>query len=196
MDCYAALFLQDRVLHIESARHEAGRKGGLKNVKTILHFLDEYLEEVVMTILLILMAVIMGVQVLSRYAFGMSLSWSEEVTRYLFIWSAFISVSLCTRKCISIKIDQFVKMFSMRGRALFNIVNLAIQFVFFVYLVPYAWRYLMTTIESGQVSPACGIPMYYIQSAPLICFALCAFRIAQRWILEWRSFLQGEEKKQ
>ena len=106
-------------------------------MKKILHFLDEYLEEVVMTIMLILMAVIMGVQVLSRYAFGMSLSWSEEVTRYL-----------------------------------------------------------MTTIESGQVSPACGIPMYYIQSAPLICFALCAFRIAQRWILEWRSFLHGEEKKQ
>lgn len=165
-------------------------------MKKILHFLDEYLEEVVMTIMLILMAVIMGVQVLSRYAFGMSLSWSEEVTRYLFIWSAFISVSLCTRKCISIKIDQFVKMFSMRGRALFNIVNLAIQFIFFVYLVPYAWRYLMTTIESGQVSPACGIPMYIVQSAPLICFVLCAFRIVERWFLEWHNFLHDEELKQ
>ena len=65
-------------------------------MKKFLLYLDEYLEEVVMTILLILMAVIMGIQVLSRYAFGMSLSWSEEVTRYLFIWSAFISVSLCT----------------------------------------------------------------------------------------------------
>jgi TRAP-type C4-dicarboxylate transport system permease small subunit len=48
-------------------------------------WIDEYLEEFVMTILLILMALIMGVQVLSRYVFGMSLSWSEEITRYLFI---------------------------------------------------------------------------------------------------------------
>lgn len=54
-------------------------------MKKILLYVDEYLEEFVMTILLILMAVIMGIQVLSRYAFGMSLSWSEEVTRYLFI---------------------------------------------------------------------------------------------------------------
>ena len=103
--------------------------------------MDEYLEEFVMTILLILMAVIMGIQVLSRYAFGMSLSWSEEVTRYLFIWSAFISVSFCTKKFLAIKIDQFVKIFSKRGRAVIGLINLTIQFAFFVYLVPYAWRY-------------------------------------------------------
>ena len=168
-------------------------KGRGLSLKKILYYLDEYLEEFVMTVLLILMAVIMGIQVLSRYAFGMSLSWSEEVTRYLFIWSAFISVSLCTKKCLAIKIDQFVKMFSARGRALFQIICLTIQFVLFVYLVPFAYRYLVTTIRSGQVSPACGIPMYYIQSAPLICFALCAFRIAQQWLLELRHFMHPEE---
>ena len=165
-------------------------------MKKLLYYLDEYLEEFVMTIMLILMAVIMGIQVTSRYVFGMSLSWSEEVTRYLFIWSAFISVSLCTKKCISIKIDQFIKIFSRRGRALIKIINLAIEFVFFAYLVPYAWRYLMTTIQSGQVSPACGIPMYIVQSAPLICFVLCAFRIVERWFLEWHNFLHDEELKQ
>ena len=77
-------------------------------MKKILHYLDEYLEEFLMVIFLIAMTLIMGIQVFSRYILGMSLSWSEEITRYLFIWSAFLSVSLCTRKCISIKIDQFV----------------------------------------------------------------------------------------
>jgi len=158
------------------------------------HFIRENLEEVVMTILLILMALIMGIQVVSRYAFGMSLSWSEEVTRYLFIWSAFISVSLCTKKGLSIKIDQFIKLFSKRGQALFRIVTLTIEFVFFVYLVPFAYRYLVTTIKSGQVSPACGIPMYFVQSAPLICFVLCVLRIVEQWVLEWRNFLKKDEK--
>lgn len=162
-------------------------------MKKILLYVDEYLEEFLMTILLILMAVIMGIQVVSRYAFGMSLSWSEEVTRYLFIWSAFISVSLCTKKFLAIKIDQFVKIFSKRGRAVIGLVNLTIQFAFFVYLVPYAWRYLMTTIQSGQVSPACGIPMYYIQSAPLICFSLCVLRIVERWLLELHNLRHNEE---
>ena len=80
-------------------------------MEKILHYLDEYLEEILMVIFLIAMTLIMGIQVFSRYVLGMSLSWSEEITRYLFIWSAFLSVSLCTRKCISIKLTSLYSFF-------------------------------------------------------------------------------------
>ena len=63
-------------------------KGDLLHEKTI-HWLDEYLEEFLMVVFLIAMTLIMGIQVFSRYILGVSLSWSEEITRYLFIWSAF-----------------------------------------------------------------------------------------------------------
>lgn len=99
-------------------------------MKKILHYLDEYLEEFLMVIFLIAMTLIMGIQVFSRYVLGMSLSWSEEITRYLFIWSAFLSVSLCTRKCISIKIDQFIQLFPRRGKSLWKVLNLTVEFVF------------------------------------------------------------------
>ena len=164
-------------------------------MKRIFFFIDEYLEEFIMVVLLIAMSVIMGIQIFCRYILGASLSWSEEITRYLFIWSAFFSVSLCTKKCISIKIDQFIRAFKTRGKALFKVLNLTVEFVFFVYLIPYAYRYLRTTIESGQVSPACGIPMYFVQSAPLVCFTLCAIRILERWFLEWHNVIHEEELK-
>lgn len=163
-------------------------------MKKILHYLDEYLEEFLMVIFLIAMTLIMGIQVFSRYVLGMSLSWSEEITRYLFIWSAFLSVSLCTRKCISIKIDQFIQLFPRRGKSLWKVLNLTVEFVFFVYLIPYSFIYLKNTIESGQVSPACGIPMYYVQAAPFVCFIITAFRIAQRWFGEWKIVLKKDEK--
>lgn len=163
-------------------------------MKKVIHWLDEYLEEFLMTIFLAAMTLIMGIQVVSRYALGISLSWSEELTRYLFIWSAFLSVSLCTKKCISIKIDQFIQLFPKRGKAMFKVLNLTLEFIFFLYLIPYAFLYLKTTIESGQVSPAMGLPMYYVQSAPLISFILTAFRIVQRWILEWRVVLKKDQK--
>lgn len=76
----------------------------------------------------------------------------------------------------------------------FKITNLTVEFVFFVYLIPFSFLYLKATIESGQVSPACGLPMYYVQSAPFFCFILTAFRIVQRWFGEWRILL-GKEKK-
>ena len=75
-------------------------------------------------------------------------------------------------------------MFPKRGKALFKLVNHTIELVFFCYMIPYAFLYLRSAIESGQVSPACGIPMYYIQAAPFVCFILAAFRIVQRWWIE------------
>ncbi|VYU36934.1 TRAP transporter small permease subunit [Clostridium butyricum] len=157
----------------------------------LLNWLDNYFEELLMIILLILMTFIMGVQVCSRYMFNNSLSWSEEVTRYLFIWSGFISISYCTKKCISIKIEQFVEAFPKKGRAIFKIINHTIELIFFFYLMPFSILYLKSSIESGQVSPACGIPMYLVQSAPLIGFSLAIIRIIQRWIIEFKICREG-----
>ena len=70
-------------------------------MKKILHWLDDKLEEFVIVMCLIAMTLIMGIQVFCRYVLGMSLSWSEELTRYLFIWSGFLSVSYCSKKCLS-----------------------------------------------------------------------------------------------
>ena len=92
-------------------------------MKKTLHWLDENLEEFILVIFLIAMTLIMGIQVLCRYVLGMSLSWSEELTRYLFIWCGFLSVSYCSKKCLSIKIEQFVAIFPRRGKAIFKVVN-------------------------------------------------------------------------
>ena len=153
-------------------------------MKKVFRWLDDSLEETLMVITLILMTVIMGIQVFSRYALGASLSWSEELTRYLFVWEGFLSVSYCTKKCISIKIEQFVAMFPRRGNAIFKLVNHTFELIFFFYLIPFAVKYLISAVESGQVSPACHIPMYYVQAAPLVSFVLVAIRIMQRWYAE------------
>lgn len=155
-------------------------------MKKVLHWLDSNLEEFLLIILLIGMTCIMGIQVLCRYAFGMSLSWSEELTRYLFIWCGFLSVSYCSKKCLSIKIEQFVAIFPRRTKAVIKVINHTIELIFFIYMLPFAYSYMMSAVASGQVSPACGIPMYYVQAAPFVSFVLVAFRILQRWIIEFR----------
>ena len=66
-------------------------------MKRIFHWLDENLEEFLLVIGLIAMTLIMGVQVFCRYVLGMSLSWSEELTRYIFIWCGFLSVTTAVR---------------------------------------------------------------------------------------------------
>ncbi len=155
-------------------------------MKKAILWLDENLEEFLLIIFLIGMTVIMGAQVFCRYILEMSLSWSEELTRYLFVWSGFLSVSYCSKKCLSIKIEQFVALFPRRGKAVFKLVNHTFEFIFFVYMIPFAYSYMMSAVKSGQVSPACSIPMYYVQAAPFVSFILVSFRILQRWIIEFR----------
>ena len=66
-------------------------------MKKAIHWLDENLEEFILILLLISMTLIMGIQVFCRYALGMSLSWSEELTRY-FSYGAASSVSVIAAK--------------------------------------------------------------------------------------------------
>lgn len=161
-------------------------------MKKILHWLNDNIEEFLMLVFLGAMTIIMGIQVFSRYALGMSLSWSEELTRYLFIWSGFLSVSYCTRRCVSIKVEQFVAIFPKRGRAMFKVVNHTVELILFIYLLPFAWKYFYSAVLSGQTSPALGLPMYYVQAAPMTGFALCAFRVLQRWVIEFQT-VRGKE---
>ena len=163
-------------------------------MKKVCRWLDNSLEETLMVVSLILMTIIMGIQVFSRYVLGASPSWSEELTRYLFVWAGFLSVSYCTKRCIFIKIEQFVAMFPKRGKAVFKLVNHTFELIFFFCLIPFAVKYLISAVESGQVSPACHIPMYYVQAAPLVSFVLVAIRIMQRWYAELQIIRnRGEE---
>ena len=162
-------------------------------MRKVLRWLDQNLEEFLLVLFLAAMAVLMGTQVLARYVLGMSLSWSEEVARYLFVWSGFLSVSYCTKKCVSIKIEQFVASFPKRWKAALKVLNHTIELVLFLYLLPFAWNYFYSAVISGQKSPALGLPMYLVQAAPMTGFVLCAFRVVQRWVIEFLTVV-GKEK--
>lgn len=66
-------------------------------------------------------------------------------------------------------------------------VNHTLELILFVYLIPFAWKYLMSAVANGQTSPAMGIPMYLVQAAPLTGFILAAVRVFQRWIIEFKT---------
>jgi len=148
----------------------------------VIKWIDNYLEEVLLVIMLLFMMVIMGIQVTARYVFSYSLTWSEEITRYLFIWSGFLSISYCIKRGVSIKIEQIVEFLPKRMFAFVRLITYTVEIAFFVYLIPYAWHYIMSAVTSHQLSPACGIPMYIIQSSTIISFTLAVIRLVQKWI--------------
>ncbi len=136
--------------------------------------------------MLIIIAVVMIAQVVSRYVFNASLSWSDELCRYMLVWSCFLSVSYCVKRRISIKIEQLQNALPKRAIPWMRLVRHTIVFIFCIIMIPYAWRYLQYTIASGATSSAMQIPMYWIQSAPFVGFILLTIRVAQAWVREFK----------
>lgn len=151
-----------------------------------LKWVDANFEKVLIGILLTLMILIMGVQVVSRYVLKSSLSWSEELTRYLFIWSGFLSLPYTIRAGIALKIDQFYNMLPSGFRKLLNFINHVLMIVFFAFMAYNSIGVVQSAIASNQKSPALGLPMYLIQLSALVGFSLAVIRTIQSLAISFK----------
>ena len=92
-------------------------------MKKILKFLNDYLEETICIILMSVMTIIIFIQVIMRYVMHNSLSWSEELARYCFIWLIYIGVAYGCKLMKHIKIDAALKLFPEKVRPYITIVG-------------------------------------------------------------------------
>lgn len=165
------------------------------NDLNILKWLDENLEKTILCIFLSIMVVVMGVQVVARYIFNSSLSWSEELSRYLFIWSAFLSLPYTIKNGIALKIDQLLTLFSQDGKRVINIIGYILMLVFFTFMLFKATEVVQIAINSGQRSPALGLPMYLVQASSVVGFILAIVRVVQFLVINIKILYEKKTKE-
>ncbi len=157
----------------------------------VIKWLDNYLEETLLVLLLVAIALVMGMQVFSRYCLSTPLSWTEELSQYLFVWATFLSVSYCVKKRKSIKIEQVLLALPPRGQAILRLLRHTLVFVFCLIMLPYCVTFIRQAVESQATSAALHLPMYFIQSAPLVGFLLLTIRVIQAWVREVKNVAKG-----
>ena len=145
----------------------------------VLKLLDENFEKYILMLLLSIMTLVMGVQVIARYVFNNSLTWSEELVRYLFVWSAFLSLPYTIKTGIAISIDQVVNILPEVARKSVKIVSNVLMIIFFIFMFQNSIGVVQSSIISGQRTPALGLPMFLIQASALVGFALGVIRTIQ-----------------
>ncbi len=57
------------------------------------------------------MVIVIVLQVIFRFVFNDPLSWSEEISRYFFVWITFLGAAVCSREKGHIGMDFVVNMF-------------------------------------------------------------------------------------
>ena len=160
----------------------------------MLKALDDYLEETILLILLVLMTCIMGIQIVSRYVFQNSLTWSEELVRYMFVWSAFLGVPFCIKHGLSIKVDQFRNLFPIPLQKALMYIDKIIIFVLFLVMFIYSCLVVKASYLSGQTSPAMQIPMWVVQLSVCVSSLLSMMRSIQNFVNLIRGKTKIEQK--
>ncbi|WP_300022505.1 TRAP transporter small permease [Oscillibacter sp.] len=138
------------------------------------------------------MSVLIVVQVFFRYVLNNSLSWSEEMARYLFIWMIYIGISYGVKMDKHICVDAVYAIMPKKAQHPYAIVAYGLFLVFAIAIVYYGDLVVGMQITSGQVSPAMGIPMQYVYAAPVVGMILTTIRLIQSIGGEVKAMKSGD----
>jgi TRAP-type C4-dicarboxylate transport system permease small subunit len=135
------------------------------------------IEENILFIALVFSVFLIFFQVIMRYIFGNSLSWSEELARYLFIWYTWIGTSLAIRERRHIRIEILTDFLSERAKLRLEIVVLLLWAGFAAFLAVKGVEVGKLLLRSGQSSPALEIPMAFAYAAVPVGCTLMVVRL-------------------
>ncbi len=145
----------------------------------ILKLLDEKFEEYIMVFLIALMTTLIFVQVVSRYVFNNSLAWTEELSRYIFLWVTWLGASYGVKINGHIRLTVLTAKMNKTMQKIVGIIVYIAWFLFMVFLVTKGFELVMKTFNSGTKSIAIHMPMWIpYASVPVGC-ALMLVRMIQ-----------------
>lgn len=161
-------------------------------MRKAIKYLDEHLEEYFMGAFLIGISCIMFVQIFMRLM-GSSLPWAEELCRYFYLWSVFLSISFTIRKGIILRVDLLLNSLPRKIRKFVEILLQLITVVLFLFLAYYSLLTVLGVKASFQTSPAMELPMYIIYSIIPVGFILASVRSLQNIFFIIREKLVNPE---
>lgn len=94
----------------------------MSKIKKASFFLN-HLEEILLVTFLATTVVLVFLQVCMRYIFNNSLSWTEELARYLFVWESWLGISIGAKHGKHLRIELLTN--KLKGRALTSVLTLA-----------------------------------------------------------------------
>lgn len=128
-------------------------------------------------LLLVIMTVLMFTEVVARYIFGSSFIWIEELSRYMFIWLAFISAAYVTATQAHIKVDVALSVFPDKIQPIIKKVGLIIWLIFSAVITYVGFDYSITMLQVGGDSPALGLSKGIIYLGIPIGYLLMSIRL-------------------
>ncbi|MGG3791857.1 TRAP transporter small permease [Geobacillus thermodenitrificans] len=121
---------------------------------------------VLMAVELAFMCILVFGNVVLRYGFNSGITWSEEMSRFLFIWLSFFGAIGALKDNNHLGVDILLKKLPPRAKQVVFIISNAIILYVLYLLLDGSWKITLSSI--GSRAPATGLPMAFIYGTGLV----------------------------
>lgn len=136
-------------------------------------------EEYLLVLSLAVSVALVALQIVSRYFINASIPWSEELTRYIFIWQIWLGTSFAQRDGKHLKVEVLYSLMNPAGKKFLSVLSNLIFLSFCVFLTVNGFSLVMNLAHRYSLSPAMEIPLLFVYlSLPVSNFVLSVRIIA------------------
>ena len=141
-------------------------------------------------VLLAAMVFLIVIQVVARYVAGSSLSWSEEISRYLFIWVVMFGTVIGVHDGSHVAVEFLLKRLPA---TLYRLATIGYTLCLCVLAVVMSvYGSIIASDVYRQLSPATRVPMTYVYAAVPICSAIMLVHLAAQLTRNLSGATEGE----
>ena len=154
----------------------------MNGIKNFLYFairLLDVLEKYFIMFFLVGIVMMIFSGVLSRFVFHYAIAFTEELSRYFFIWGALLGAAAGLKTGEHSGIPLIANKLGPAARKIIEFGVAAGVIVFLGYLVWMTWASTSRSFQSGQISTTTEIPIWTINAGMMIAFAIGILRAVQ-----------------
>jgi TRAP-type transport system small permease protein len=104
--------------------------------------------------------------VVLRYVFNSGLTWSEEMSRYFFVWMVFLGAIAALKDKMHLGVDIVVNALPKTLQKIVFIISNAVVLYLLWLILEGSWK--MTILNMNSTGPATGMPLSYLYGIGIV----------------------------
>ncbi|MCP4338764.1 MAG: TRAP transporter small permease [Desulfobulbaceae bacterium] len=144
-------------------------------------------EEIMSVVCVGVMVACLMLQVGMRLATGSGVAWTEELSRYSFLWTVFAAAVLVAKQGAHVRISAQYLLMPPKYRLFFRIFTDIIWVGFNLYIAWISWNVIQGGLLYPEVSPTLKIVRGYVEMIIPFAFVFMSFRIFEGYFIRWKE---------
>jgi len=159
----------------------------MKNLKSILQWLDSNIEGCLVILALFAMMVLIFGQTALRFTIGKTPSWTQELAQFIQVYFVYIGATYAIKRDVHIRITVLGRKLPAYLHGAFDMIGYIGFLIFSVILIVWGVNLCSEIKNFNQVSAALQLPMYIPYLAVPLGGVAMSLRLIQRLLLIRRS---------